>query len=162
MLRQLDSDPQLSGNERVQHLRSIMRKEDVPTFITLNVEQLLLKLLGRNKHNKMAFEYLMAHYMLTGKLEKVAANIHRLNDFDYKGIPRHYEEAILLYTNITGKEVNLHGRRISRETLERFDKFRRIFGRLKHDVRAVGNALRAEFGDSYFFCYVFYGKEELG
>jgi len=108
----------------------------------------------------MAFEYLMAQYMLTGRLEKIASNIGRLNDFDYKGIPRHYEEAILLYTSITGKEVNLHGRRISGETLERLDKFRGIFGRLRHNVRAADNALRAEFGNSYFFYYVFFAEKK--
>lgn len=162
ILRRLDADPQLTGDVEIERLRSIMLVEDWVASIDGIAENSLLKLLERNRHNRMAFEYLMAHYMLTGKLEKVAANIHRLNDFDYKGIPRHYEEAILLYTGITGKKIDLHGQYISRETLERFDEFRRIFSRLKHDVRAASNALKSDFRNSYFFYYVFYGKEKLG
>jgi hypothetical protein len=159
IMRRLDADPQLSGDDEVELLRSIMSVEDWIAHVKGIEENSLLRLLERNRHNRMAFEYLMAHYLLTGRPKKVAANIGRLDDFDYKGIPRHYEEAILLHKDITREEVDLHGRYISGETLERLYKFKRIYNRLKDDVRAAGNALRADFGDSYFFYYVFYGTE---
>jgi hypothetical protein len=159
ILRRLDADPQLTGDVEIERLRSTMSVEDWIADIKGIEENSLLKLLERNRHNRMAFEYLMAYYMLTKRLEKVVSNIGRLNDFDYKGIPRHYEEAILLYTSITGKKVDLHGRHISGETLERFDKFRGIHGRLRPNVRAALNALRADFSNSYFFYYVIYGIE---
>ena len=159
IMRRLDADPQLSGDYEVGRLRSIMSVEKWIAHVKGIEENSLLKLLERNRHNRMAFEYLMAHYMLTGRPQKVAANIGRLNDFDYKGIPRHYEEAILLHKDIAREEVDLHGRHISGETLERLDKFKRIYNRLKYDARAAGKALRAEFGKSYFFYYVFYGTE---
>jgi len=157
ILHRLDVDPQLSGDDEVRRLRSTTLVEDWVASVEGILANSLLKLLERNRHNRMAFEYLMAYYMLTGKLEQIVSNIYRLDDFEYNGIPRHYEEAILLYMSITGKKVNLYGRRISGESLKRFNQFNSLYHRLKNDMRAAGKALGPDFGDSYFFYYVFYG-----
>ncbi len=45
----------------------------------------------------MALEYLMSFYLLTRRIDRVAANIGRLVDCGYTEIPTLYEEAILLY-----------------------------------------------------------------
>jgi hypothetical protein len=103
----------------------------------------------------MAFEYLMAEYLTTNQLEKFVQNLWRLDDFDYQKVPRHYEEAILIYSKLTRKEVDLHGRKISTETAERGRKF---FGTLNYftlDKKAAYNALAKDFGNSYFFYNVF-------
>jgi hypothetical protein len=82
-------------------------------------------------------------------------NLRRLDDFDYPKIPRHYEEAILIYSKVTGKKVDLHGRKISAETAERGRKF---FGTLNYftlDKKAGYNAMARDFGNSYFFYNMF-------
>jgi hypothetical protein len=155
LLNRLDVDPQLITDTKIQNLRSIMLTEDFIFFLHSEKEFLLLNLLERNRHNKMAFEYLMADYLLTNQLEKFVQNLWRLDDFDYQKVPRHYEEAILIYSKLTRKEVDLHGRKISTETAERGRKF---FGTLNYftlDKKAAYNALAKDFGNSYFFYNVF-------
>jgi hypothetical protein len=158
LLNRLDVDPQLITDTKIQYLRSIMLTEGL--IFSLQQERearetLLLNLLKRNRHNKMAFEYLMAEYLTTNQLEKFVQNLWRLDDFDYQKVPRHYEEAILIYSKLTRKEVDLHGRKISTETAERGRKF---FGTLNYftlDKKAAYNALAKDFGNSYFFYNVF-------
>jgi hypothetical protein len=154
-LDKIEKDPNLSTDKEIQRLRSMMPEKD-RDFESLD-DNLFLDLLDRNKNNKMAFEYLTAYYLLIGRLDKFAAIIGRINDFDYKAIPRSYEEAILLYNLRPGKKIELPGRKISRETLERFKNFDNIlsfqYGGNKY--LALGD-LEKNFGDSYFFYYVYH------
>jgi hypothetical protein len=121
------------------------------------VETMLLRLLERNRHNRMAFEYLMAHYLLTRQLDKFALHIKRLADFDYPDIPRHYEEAMLLLIR-SGRqygEFGLENRQISWETQRRFNNFSLVVGRHLRDKEAARNATMPGFGDTYCFYYLF-------
>lgn len=108
-------------------------------------------LLVQNKTNKMAFEYLMAYYLLSRRLTKFINNIERLNDFDYKRVPYNYEEAIMAYMIGKGKE-NL--------ALPRFhpnpkimNNFRTLLTILKNyhgDKKAAYNTVISEFGNTYW------------
>ena len=42
------------------------------------LETMLERLLERNPRNRMAFEYLMAHYLLTRQIDKMVANLRPL------------------------------------------------------------------------------------
>jgi hypothetical protein len=154
LLHRLDNDPNLSDDQQIRYLRSVRPTKDVVISLR-KTESLLLNLLDSNRRNKMAFEYLMAEYLTTNQLGKFVQNLWRLDDFDYQKIPRHYEEAILIYSKFTRKEVDLHGRKISTETAERGRKF---FGTLNYFTlgkKAAYNALAKDFGNSYFFYNVF-------
>ena len=59
-------------------------------------ESLLHQLLDSNPRNQMAFEYLMAHYLMTTELRRLSRQIGPLETFAYPAIPRHIEEAVLL------------------------------------------------------------------
>ncbi len=142
----LRADPLLSRDAEVQRIRSVMIAGDY-LIDRIPPETLLDQLLQKNSKNRMAFEYLMARYLLTGQLGKVALNIKRLDEFSYPDIPRHYEEAILLYAYMTGVRLPLHGRRISAATMERFRRFRQLIDRGELD------SLAGEFWNSYFFYF---------
>jgi len=114
---------------------------------------MLLDLLKANPKNRMAFEYLMAIYLLTHQRDKLAANLWRLDDFGYERIPRHYEEVITILQS-TGKTVDLHGRRISRRTQARFSGYMKTLRSYGSRKAALG-ALAAEYGDTYFFYSMF-------
>jgi len=104
----------------------------------------------------MAFEYLMAHYLLTRQLDKLAANLHRFEDFSYTRLPRHCEEALMIYLATGGpQDVDLGKREISPETQRRFNEFVRIERQYRGNTSAAFAALYPDFGDSYFFCYIF-------
>jgi hypothetical protein len=71
---------------------------------TVNVfgKSLLISVLKNNPRHKMAFEYLMAYYMLEGDYES-AKNCFDTwySNFDYTHIPTHYAELLILYNHIS-------------------------------------------------------------
>ncbi len=164
ILHRLDVDPQLIINKKIRYLRSIMLTEGLifpPQQKEETREILLLNLLKRNRYNKMAFEYLMADYLLANQLDKFVENLWRLDDFNYQKIPRHYEEAILFYSDFTGKKVDLHGRKISSFSFNRFIEFIDTLNRFQPDKEAAYSALVENFGRSYLF-YNAFGVSGVG
>ena len=148
-LERLQADPHLSADPEVQRLRAGRPARDIVKFNS--VEDKLLALLEANRRNRMAFEYLMTHYLLTCQLDKFALNIRRLDDFDYPSIPRLYEEAILVYTATTGKQIDLNGRRIRPETLERFKRVGEILASHGNDHEGALRDVARDFGGSFFW-----------
>lgn len=151
-LRMLGEDPRLSADPEVRRLRSSMILEDHPGGV-LPLDEMLKELLDRNSENRMAFEYLMAHYLLTGDLEGVAENIGRLDSFDYPGIPRHCEEALVILTARGERKVDLRGRSLSWEMLSRYREFTEILGRHAGEPLEARLAAVQEFHGSYFVYY---------
>ena len=156
-LEQLEEDPNLSGDERVQELRGLMLKRDYH-FTFLDEDEILQDLLENNRRNRMAFEYLMVRYLLTGGLEGFGENLKRLGDFNYPRIPRLYEEAIL-YMAERGEAVELNGQEVSEETRRRFSEFQSIYQHYGRNKAMALNELWGNYSDSYFFyrLYVFPG-----
>lgn len=153
-LRHLDDDPLLSSDPQIRDLRSVMPLTDM---VTESKEWLLLVLLARNRKNRMAFEYLMAHYLLTRQPDKVALHIDRLDDFgphafEYPAVPEHYAEAILLYSHNVNRPLdeppNLRGRTIRDETLERVRQVIQVGYDCRNDKEAMGEILAARFPNS--------------
>ncbi len=150
-LQRLETDPLLSKDDQIQRLRSFMLGED-------SIDRTTPKdLLEKNKHNRMAFEYLMAFLLLTGQHAAVANSIGYLDNFDYPQdrIPRHLEEALLLYMAMTDKKADTHGRQINTATISRFQKFMKLFQRHKLELKNPVKALEKEFGDTYYYFYYF-------
>ena len=131
-----------------------MTEKDYRSLFFIN-EELLLDLLEKNRQNRMAFEYLMAWYLLNGELDRFAQNLERLDDFSYSEIPRLYEEAILYMLN-RGKVVKLHDRQISKESRQRFVDFLNIYNRHDRNKNTALKELKKKYGDSYLF-YSLYG-----
>jgi hypothetical protein len=154
-LARLEADPNLSGDDVIQHFRSLMIKRDYGTDFPYDNETVFLDLLESNRKNRMAFEYLMAWYLLTRQLERFERSLDRLDDFDYSRIPRHYEEAMLLYAAESRKPVDLRGRQISPETVERYKGFVQIYQSYWKNKQAAMSELASHYGDSYFFYYLY-------
>jgi hypothetical protein len=156
--RMLREDPRLENVPEIRQTRSRLPRTDQPG--SQPAEALLLQLLDSNRHNRMAFEYLMAHYLLTGQLDKVAENIARLHDFGVAEIPRHYEEALLLYAYSLRvrnqvRPIPLHGLRLRPGAQERLEEFLKTRARFGSDAQAAQKALNDTYGDSYYFYYTF-------
>jgi len=153
-LKQLDADPNMSGDEEIQRLRSLMLHEDKGELEFL-VEGMFIDLLERNPKNRMAFEYLMAFYMLMGDNEGFIQNIDRLDDFNYPQIPRHYQEAILSYIYLTKNMSDLQGRRININSLNRFKEFMRVVELYGNNRQAAFYELVKNYSDTYYFYYMY-------
>jgi len=154
--RQLDNDPLLSNEPAVASRRELMVVRDSVDDVA-NLERLLLGLLERNPRNRMALEYLMAHYLLTRQLDKLAANVRRFDDFDETRLPRHCQEALAVYLTVTGSsETDIGERRISSETWRRQKEFMQAVERFSQNENPQAFvALHSDFGDSYYFFHVF-------
>jgi hypothetical protein len=120
------------------------------------IDQILIELLTHNPRNRMAFEYLMVCYLLTGQVDKIALNMEWSGELGYQEIPTLYEEAILIYFGSQGKKVDLNKFNIKRETFERYAKFVQLRNAMRgHNRQAVLGRLIGEFGSSYFFYFTF-------
>ena len=138
---------------QTQFLRSVLLTENLAN---INEETMLLELLKKNRYNQMAFEFLMARYLMERNVEKIVENLDHFRDFGYREIPTLYEEAILLYENKTEEKVDLRGRHIRPETIERFRKFTEVISSSTLQAREfAATEFTREFGRSYFFYYVF-------
>jgi hypothetical protein len=140
----------------IDRLRSYVLEAGHPRTGKDSIEQMLTALLDRNPRNKMAFEYLMASYLLTGQLDKIADNIERLNGLGYRNIPTLYEEALLIYLSSKKQKIDSSRFNISPQTIQRFYKFGQLRTTMQPFNRQdVLNRLILEFGSSYFFFYTF-------
>lgn len=112
-----------------------------------------------NKNNKMAYELLMAYYLLSGELLDFIKNIDRLKDFHYKKMPRHYEEAIAVYMSVTKREERILQPKISIKTFRDFQNFQKILKKYNNDKAAARNEIMSKFGNTYW-AYLIYTKPE--
>jgi hypothetical protein len=153
-LARLKSDPNLSEDKEIQRLRSLRLEKDFG-YTTVTVEKLLLQLLEKNRQNRMAFEYLMAWYMLNKHLGKLVQNIERLKDLGYLKLPTHYEEASLIYVYGTGKPLNLGGYQPNPQLRQRIEDFSRLLSSYGADKQAAFKELSKNFRNTYFFYYIY-------
>jgi len=159
-LRRLEDDPRLLSEKQIRELRSYMplhdmivtstKSTDAPARSVDMKEVILLALLARNRKNRMAFEYLMAYYLLTKQPGKIACSIiGRSDDFDYPAVPDHYGEAILMYKYKVRRQIDLGGPVIRARTDEKVRKVIGIVRDCKDDKEAISKALADKFPNSY-------------
>jgi len=154
MLRRLSEDPGLEGDPRVQQIRRSMASED-RAFLVVNHEASLLRLVEKNPDNRMAFEFLMAHYLCVARPDKVVENLPHLHRFRYCRIPRHFQEAIVLHAAKSGGPPPLGEFQLASETLADARTFFDILKSTPNRDRAIQKAVEAGLGGSYYFYYRF-------
>ncbi len=141
---------------RIDRIRSCLRDETAGVTGPEPVDQWLAALFEHNSQNRMAFEYLMACYLLTGRVDKITENVKWLEDLGYRSIPTLYEEAILIHYGNLGRQPDLSRIQVSPETLQRYQMFVQIRNSMRpQNQQAVLNRLILDFGSSYFFYYSF-------
>lgn len=143
---------------KFQYLKSIMPESDFlvsPTEPKLCLEELL-----KNTKNKMAYEYFMACCLLDGRISPFMKHLQLLNSFNYTKIPRHFEEAMLIYNQITaGKGISLPGKTISELTIRRFADFNKIMAKYNKNKNAARSEL-VKYRDTYWFYGLYYYKPD--
>lgn len=155
-LRDLDRGLSPDRAARIARIRSCMPDDPLAVAGPEPLERTLGGLLEQNPRNKMAFEYLMACYLLTGKVDKVTENLHRLDDLGYRTPPTLYQEAALIHY-VSQRHMPDVGRiTISPETIKRYQRFVQIRTAMtSQNQREMLSQLIREFGASYFFYSAF-------
>lgn len=156
-LAKLESDPELRGDNEIQRLRSLIPKEEDGRFLTTPEMQLKAQIENGRK-NKMAFEYLLALYMLRGETWNIVEVAGRMEEYDYEKIPVAFEEAILLNNKYNKEKISLEKLKIRAETKRRFDEFMDVTIRYR-TKNAAQSELAAKFRNTYMY-YYFYGIPE--
>lgn len=169
-LRELDRDPELTGDREVQLLRRrMLRTDDVipvwqrPDNPSADLDRLLLDQLEQDPGNRMAFEFLMGDYLLARDMLAVHALMPRIANMtgpaylDSNGrrrTPRLYQEAMAIYANATGEAVRMNGLEVQPETEERFETFKKTVRQYVTRESAMQSVWN-DFRDSYFFYFTF-------
>jgi hypothetical protein len=156
----LDRDPSMRSDPLVARIRPLMlRKDYVGDWST---EQILQQCLEADPSNRMAFEYLLAHYLLTSDLKGIASLAPRLKEF-YRSLPTHVQEALLGIRNETGSfPPGTDASAIDSQIALRFSNFLQVFARHQNArPEQTWEALAPEFGATWWFFYIF-GRTEAG
>jgi hypothetical protein len=156
-LVKLENDPELRGDDEIQRLRSLIPKGKDGQFLSTPEMQLKAQIENGEK-NKMAFEYLLALYMLRGEMWNIAEAAGRMEEYDYEKIPVAFEEAILLNNQYNKKKITLKRLKIRDETKRRFDEFIAVTVRYR-TKDAARSELTRKFKNTYMY-YYFYGIPE--
>ena len=150
-LGRLEADPTLAGDPEIQQLRAQSLRKDSTVFFYAR-EPMLTALVEQGSSNRMAFEYLMAWYMMTKQLDRFVQNLARLAEFGYAEVPLLYQEAAVIYTYGTKKPVPLQG---LAEAQRRIEHFSSVFNRYGRNKDAALGELARDYAGSYFFYYIY-------
>jgi hypothetical protein len=115
----------------------------------------LQRLLENHPDNKMAYEYLMASFLLRKDLTLFARNLDHIREMGYKHLPKHFEEAIILYTGITRERILPDGFSISTETQNRFHNYANVFAANRHSMALAAKRLQKDFGNTLWYYFQF-------
>ena len=155
-LKQLDRDPELNNNALIQHIRSTTSQKD-NTTVTIKADDFFGQLLQKSPGNKMAFEYMMAYYLMTRQVHKVAPHLKTFRELGYEKIPFHFEEAIAIYLASGAGIDNLHGYTINQAAVSNVKAFDRLFVQSggARDRQGTKAKLAKDYAGRYIFYYAF-------
>lgn len=150
----IDTPSQIINFPDLEYKRRIKPEKDF--FIQINSPQNNIPLLfDANPANQKAFEYEMAWLLLMKDIESVVNRLYRLKELGYTKIPRHLEEAALIYFNSKGIMSDTGGLSISRDTQNIFDQYVSTFKSFRQNRTAGQEKIRKNFGNTYMFYYHF-------
>jgi hypothetical protein len=115
------------------------------------------QLLNNHPDNRMAFEYMMASYLLNKNLKAFAANIYRLKELGYDRIPTHYEEALIFYMALTKQNCLPEGYSIGVETKQHFHNYAELFAQFRNSQEFAAQQLYPQYGNTFWF-HMQFGK----
>jgi len=148
----------INSDSLIQLKRKLTPKFDFFIAIGERSDIDLTELLKENRNNKMAFEYLMAYYLLDFRLEDLVEHLGKFKELGYGKYPYHIEEAILA-SRLTYPTKNfMVDYRVNPQTVERFEQFNSILSGFPNKAQAQ-KTLRKGFYHTYWY-YALYIKPE--
>ncbi|MBN1416393.1 MAG: hypothetical protein JW973_14920 [Bacteroidales bacterium] len=116
----------------------------------------MINLLNNNKSNKMAFEYLMAYFLLKNDVASFIEYFPLGKIYHYPRLPKIFEEALALYVFELRKKGKVIPRlKLSKDAIIRFNDYLTILQSHDGNLQNARNDLRKKYGNTYWF-YVHY------
>jgi len=172
MLHNIEKNPAKGMDAGLKAIQGLRCVNDTVRNV-LDVAEMCQELLRCDNHNKMAFEYLMALYLLAGDLESFSRNIDRAKDFGYVFLPRHWSEALALYIDLVKSDDRNLRELAGEESMRQCANFKKSFIGVHQDWD-VGNIressadspdakrLRPVFGSTYLYYFFFQQSGLIG
>lgn len=142
----VDDPSKIDQDSELAQKRHFLVKAD---FISLNLG--LNELLQEHPDNRMAFEYLMATFLLNKDIKNFAANIYRLKELGYKEIPVNYEEALLFCMAYFKKDLVPEGYQIRNATIQRKNDYIAQIAQCGGDRELAARKLYPQYGNTAWF-----------
>jgi hypothetical protein len=105
--------------------------------------------------NRRAFEYMMSWLLLGKNVDILVNNIRLMKNMGYIRIPRHIEEAILIYYNSQGVLPDLGGLSLSNETRARFDQYFAAYMTERKNPAALKEKMEKQFSNTFWYYFHF-------
>jgi hypothetical protein len=105
--------------------------------------------------HRLAFEYLMACHLLKNERAELRSRLPLLKPLGYTQLPRHYAEALLVDSLMTGKPVDSQGWTIDPDLQRQFSDIRSIVTASGGNDQVVYETLVPKYGDTYMFYSMF-------
>jgi hypothetical protein len=132
----------------------IMPQTDFFVFLD-SPEQNLPVLVDETPANREAFEYLMSWLLLSKEVETLVNNIRLMKKIGYTRIPKHIEEAIMIYYNSQGVFPDLGGLSVSNETVLRFEQYFGAYMKARQNPGTMKEIMQKQFGNTFWYYFHF-------
>jgi len=118
-------------------------------------ESMLRRLLQNTPDHRVAFEYLMANYLLKHQRAEFMSCLPLLKPLGYTQLPRHYAEAILVHSLETKSPADAQGWTIAADVQGQFRETSDVVRNARGNNQAVFDTLAPKYGDTYTFYSMF-------
>jgi len=148
------ADPALvQTHALIQSWRRVKPSRD---YASMGISVAMLKrLLQDTPDHRLAFEYLMACYLLKHQRAELVTCLPLLRPLGYRQLPRHYAEAVLVHSLETRTPVDAQGWTIDPDLQRAFREIRSIATKGRGDNQAIFDTLAPKYGDTYTFYSIF-------
>ncbi len=121
----------------------------------ISFEPLLKRLLQDRPDHRLAFEYLMAHLLLTHQRAELLRGLPLLGPLGYTRLPRHWAEAVLVHSLETRTAPDARGWTIEPDVQNQFREITAVVRGAQGNNQAVFDRLAPKYGDTYTFYSLF-------
>ncbi len=149
------ADPaEAESHPLIQAWRRVQGSEDHAVG-GISFEPLLKRLLAETPNHRVAFEYLMAHYLLKHQRKEFVGYLPLLKSLGYSHLPRQYTEAVLVYSLETKTSPETYGWAIDADVNNQFRRIGGIVKNARGNNQAAFDTLAPQYGDTYTFYSMF-------
>jgi len=121
----------------------------------VSFEPLLKSLLQDTPGHRLAFEYLMAHYLLKHQRAEFMDCLPLLKPLGYQQLPRQYAEAVLVHALETRTTPNAYGWTLGPDVQNLVREISAVVKNARGNNQAVFDTLAPKFGGTYTFYSLF-------
>ena len=150
----IGNDEGLMSNSELGPVARIIPQKDFFIYVD-NPEDNLLMLFESNPGNKRSFEYMMAWLLLEKDVETVMSNLHLMKGMGYTKLPRHIEEAVMIWYDNQKVYPDMNGLQLSSATKERFRLYVNAYVQNRNNSSSLKDRMKAGFGDTFWYYYHF-------